>query len=350
MHEDIKRFLNDGVLAPSGENCQPWRFEVRDNSVSIFNVPEADQSLYNSKQKGSYMAHGALIENIVLSASSSGYLSTITLFPDSHNKNHTASIVFEKSDVQEDKLVHQIKERSTNRKSFTGEKLNDTEKQELLSSITSPLNELILVDDEDLRESLGTALAVNEQVLFENKKIHDFFYCHLIWDKKDEDKAGGFFIDTLEFLPHQLGAVKLFKNWTILSLLNRIVGVSKKIAKENGEKYSASGTFGAITMRQGDREAWIQAGRSMERVWLVATSLGLAFHPCNGTIYFMEHIQDNGDKEFSKKHSTLIRSAYEVITNSFGSKDNHIAFIFRIGKADAPSTRAKRLEPMIEFT
>ena len=37
----------------------------------------------------------------------------------------------------------------------------------------------------------------------------------------------------------------------------------------------------------------------------------------------------------------LIEKGYEV---------SGCAFIFRIGKADAPSTRAKRLEPMIEFT
>ncbi len=58
--EDIKKILEMAVYAPSGENCQPWRFEVRDSKIDIFNLPERDQSLYNHGQMASYFAHGVL--------------------------------------------------------------------------------------------------------------------------------------------------------------------------------------------------------------------------------------------------------------------------------------------------
>jgi len=47
MKEVIKKIIEAGIMAPSGENCQPWRFEVRGNKISIFNIPERDTSLYN---------------------------------------------------------------------------------------------------------------------------------------------------------------------------------------------------------------------------------------------------------------------------------------------------------------
>lgn len=45
--EDIKKILDAAVQAPSGENCQPWRFEIRDSEIRIFNISERDQSLFH---------------------------------------------------------------------------------------------------------------------------------------------------------------------------------------------------------------------------------------------------------------------------------------------------------------
>ena len=63
---DIKKILEAAVHAPSGENCQPWRFEIRGDEIGVFNLPKKDQSLYNEGQMASYVAHGALIENILI--------------------------------------------------------------------------------------------------------------------------------------------------------------------------------------------------------------------------------------------------------------------------------------------
>lgn len=349
MIKNIEKIINDGVLAPSGENCQPWKFRVDGNTLSVFNIPERDMSLYNSKQKGSYVAHGALLENIAISATSYGYTTRIQLFPDETVSTHVADVVFEEGIISQDPLYPYIKERCTNRKDFSGEKLHTEIKKEITESIGALPAFLSLIDQDHVLDVVGQALAVNERVLFENKRIHNFFYRHIIWDKKHEGDAGGFFIDTLEFLPHQLGAVKLFKHWTLLTLLNRILGVSKMISKENGQKYAQSGTFGAIIMNGKSNEDWVHAGMAIQRIWLTATKLGLSLHPCNGTIYFMEQIQDNGGKEFSKKHSTLIHSAYQDIVTGFDAEGKHIGFIFRIGKAEAPSARAKRIQPEVEF-
>ena len=80
--EDVTiKILEEAIYAPSGENCQPWKFAVDGSNVHIFNVPEADASLYNFEQRGSYVAHGALIENIVIVALKYGYKASVKLFP-----------------------------------------------------------------------------------------------------------------------------------------------------------------------------------------------------------------------------------------------------------------------------
>lgn len=353
MQNDILKIIEDGVNAPSGENCQPWRFEIDTNNVYIFNVEEADQSLYNSKQKGSYLAHGALIETMIISASYYGYITEVSLFPDTNNTTLVAILSFVASVKQEEILYPYIKERCTNRKDYTGKKLSTEEKNELCSSLNGRgVGAFTIIDDTEILPVLGSALAVNEKVLFENKYLHDFFYKHIFWNKKDEDKAGGFYIETLEFLPHQLKGVKLFKHWTILRLLNRFLKVSTMISKENGEKYTQGGTFGAVLIDGASNIDYVNAGRASQRVWLTATKLRIAMHPCNGVIYFMEQIRDNGGSEFSKEHHVLIEKAYADIRSSFSisTEKTVIPMIFRIGFAEKPSARSVRLKPVITVT
>jgi nitroreductase len=352
MSLPLVAILEDGVKAPSGENCQPWKFRVKENKVSVFNVPEADMSLYNTKQRGSYMAHGALLENISLSARHHGYVASIALFPNPHDETHVADIVFEQGDGVTSLLYDVIHTRCTNRKDFKKETLSDNEKSELVKAVESlSYNTFTIIDNEAHMQALGKALAVHEKVLFENKKMHDFFYDHILWDKADEEKAGGFYIDTLEFLPHQLKAVKLFKNWFLLTCFNALLKVSMMISKENGEKYAFGGAFGVIMMKKGGTSLeYVHMGMTMQRLWLTATKLGIAMHPCNGTLYLMSTIEEYGDKEFAHKHNNIIREAYNVILNTVAPGEKRIGFIFRMGKADSPTAVAKRLPPVIEYS
>ena len=102
----IKEIIRDGSLAPSGENCQPWRFFVKKNEIEIFNVSEADQSLYNSKQKGTYVSHGALIENIVISASKHGYDTDVQIFPLKNEPDLVSVISFRKTTQKMRLFIH----------------------------------------------------------------------------------------------------------------------------------------------------------------------------------------------------------------------------------------------------
>lgn len=351
MKLPIIKILEDGVRAPSGENCQPWKFRVVGEKLSVFNVPEADMSLYNTKQRGSYMAHGALLENISISAKYYGYESEIFFFPDPKNENHVADVIFTETEAVTLPLYDAIRARCTNRKDFKKEKLSKEDLSALSGAVESlSYNTFVVVDDEHSMKTLGQALSVHEKVLFENKKMHGFFFSHILWKKEDEKKAGGFFIDTLEFLPHQLPLVKLLKNWNLVAILNTILKISSKISKENGDKYAYGGTMGAILMKGATSLDYVHLGMSMQRVWLTATKLGIAMHPCNGTLYLMSHMEDSGSSDFSRKHEALVRSASADIALVFGlSSSGAISFIFRMGKADAPTAVAGRLHPVIEY-
>ena len=349
-NKDIQEIITESVFAPSGENCQPWKFAVDGSSIHIFNVLEADTSLYNFEQKGSYVAHGALIENIVIAALKYGYKASVKLFSINEEPNLVATLTLDSTNPRELPLYPHIAKRCTNRKDHAHQKLSDGQKKQLIETARETgLGELKIIDDEESLNILGKALAVNEQIIFENKKLHSFFYEHILWNEEDQGMAGGFYIKTLEFLPHQLKGVKLFKNWLILKILNKVGKVSRMIAKENAEKYANSGALAVVVAKGSSPEDFVNAGRVAERVWLKATELGLSVHPCTGTIYLTERIKGGGTDAFSQSHLETIKTAYSQIERTFGVKDKTIPMLFRIGYADEPSARSLRMKPNILF-
>ena len=108
--EHIKEILNIAVWAPSGDNSQPWRFEVRNEKLYIFNIPDRDNPILNFKQSGSYVAHGGLIENISIASPHFGYSANVSLFPDAQNKDLVASVSFENTDKKDHPLFNYIKQ------------------------------------------------------------------------------------------------------------------------------------------------------------------------------------------------------------------------------------------------
>ncbi len=353
MIEDIRTIVSDAVMAPSGENCQPWRFSLKDNVLTVFNVPDADRSVYNFKQKGSYFAHGALIENAFVSAAHHGYHIDLKYFDPENEQNCVSELTFIKKeenhnsdDFNYSTLYAFIRQRCTNRKEHTAVKLSHQQKEELNRAATYKGISCLKITDSisDLRQ-LGEAIAINDQVIFENKGLHDFFYEHIIWKDDEQKKSGGFYYKTLEFLPHQLKAVKLFKNWSILSVLNKFTSVSKKIGIENSKKYINSGAIAIIVSNGNSAIDYLNAGRLAQRVWLTATKLGLAVHPCTGTIYFMENIKGGNKNIFSKEQIKTITEGYDKIDKVFNINDQTIPMLFRLGFAKEPSAVSLRMAP-----
>jgi hypothetical protein len=350
MKEDIVKIIQDGIMAPSGENCQPWRFVVDNDQIYTYNIPEADTSLYNHGQKGSFVAHGALIENMYISSLRHGYDADIKIFPHENDPDLVSIITLRKTVPIDEPLYNYIERRHTNRKQHSNKKLTQDQKNFLLSTaVRMGLGDLHITDEPVSMKVLGEAMAVNEQIVFENKHVHQFFYDHLLWKSEDQNKAGGFYYKTLEFLPHQLRGVKMLKYRPVLKVLNKLAKISKKIAKENAEKYSDSAAIAIITVNGHSNKDYVDAGRLMERVWLEATKLGLSVHPCTGVLFFMESIKGGNDWAFSQEHKQMISNAYDSIETIFKVKGKAIPMMFRLGYSDEATARAKRLKPNLVF-
>ena len=127
MDPRIKTVLEYAIMAPSGDNCQPWRFAVDGLRVDLFNDPDQDRSLYNLKQRASLIAHGAFLENIRLSAPSVGLQSRIELLLEPDNEEQIATIYFSEGKIEQTDLFKAIPQRHTNREKYLPVKISDTQ-------------------------------------------------------------------------------------------------------------------------------------------------------------------------------------------------------------------------------
>lgn len=102
--ETIQKILEASINAPSGSNSQPWRFEFFDNELRIIATPEKDHPILNFRNRGTWVAHGALIENIIIAATHFGFKTKPHFFPDYRDPNLTAILEFKKDDLVSDPL------------------------------------------------------------------------------------------------------------------------------------------------------------------------------------------------------------------------------------------------------
>lgn len=350
MDQNVRKILEAAVQAPSGENCQPWRFRINPNEIQLFNEPLSDQSLYNWGQRGSAVAHGAALENITIAAAAIGYQANLELFPDPTNQNFIAKIKLIKQAPTDESLYPYIVQRTTNRKAYRLTPLTNSEMATLQSSAASiNSGQIFFTQDLDQIKILAAASSGNERVMFNNQFLHNFFFTHINWTKlEDETKKSGFYIKTLELPPPAKILFPIFRRWSVMSWLNRRLGFYQKIAKQNAKTYASAPAFGIITTLNNSAKSCVLAGRVFERLWLTVTKLGLSLQPLTGVLFFMRGIEAGKTSNFSSEQLLSIENDYQTIKKVFGLINEVVLLMFRIGHALPPTARASRY-PLEKF-
>src|SRR3989344_510834 len=338
MEQDLKEIINISIFAPSGDNSQPWRFKIKNNIMLVYNV-----NMY-----ASMVAIGALLENIKISATHFGYICEIKINNDL-SKNLVAECIFTRGSIEEDTLFKYIKERQTNRKPYKKDKISlDTINELRGCKSFSEINLKIKSETESIKK-LANICSINEQIVLENKKLHDFLFEHITWTEEEDTIKKGFYIKTLELNGPQGLAFKLLRSWKINKLLNKI-GISKFIARDNAKLYSQSGAILAVTTNKMNQISFLKTGMFAQRLWLIATKYNIYMQPLTGIIFLNHRVNDkNNQEQFEDEHVELIKTSYKKIEIIIESMGKFITIMFRLGYADKPSTRTKRQEAEIEL-
>jgi hypothetical protein len=348
--EECDKLLVLAAKAPSGDNAQPWKFVISENAIDIYNIPGKDSSPYNFKERGSFFAHGAVIENITILLSAAGYDAGIALFPDEDN-NHIARItITKKNEGRDEPFVDMIALRKTNRTPYKNISLADGHAEALIN-ITKEFGfgELHMIQDQKAIAKLAKILSLSDQLIFEDKAIHDAIFLSIRWTKEDEEAKKGLYIKTLELPPPAQVLFKLMKNWSLLRLLNQI-NISKFIASQSAKNYAASSAFGVITVPDTKKESFVRAGMLFQGIWLTATKEKLDVQPTTALAYLAQRIRENAPLDLSQVHQEQIIQAEKDIRRMFDINNGTIAMIFRMGYGKTPTAQSQKSIPEIVYS
>ncbi|MCK4623646.1 MAG: nitroreductase [Desulfuromonadales bacterium] len=343
MDERIEKLLQFAVTAPSGDNCQPWKFAVNDRQIKVFNVPGKDTSLYNFQQMASLVAHGALLENILIAAPSLGFMPKIEYFPDSGNPDLVATVELGEGERFEDPLLPWMLKRCTNRKKYDGIPLTEEQENALVHApYEVPKAKVRLETDPAKVKSLAAILANNDRLVFENSYLHNFLFEHIRWtDEEARQTSDGLDIKTLELKTPDSLVFKFFKYWPVVEKLNR-VGLSKMVAKQAEKLCLSASGVGIITVQGNSDEDFLLGGRVMQRVWLEATRLGLSFQPLAGIAFLMQRVSAGATGELAPQQVKLISDVGEKVSQLFYLDQEEVVMFFRVGRGGPPSARSLR--------
>ena len=347
ISQDAMTFLvKAGAQAPSGDNCQPWKFDMRENRIDLFLDPLKDESFFNVNQIASLISCGAVIENIKIAASALGLNTRIESFEPKKNDNQVAGIDLLPGGDQADPLSDQIWKRHTNRKFYDKKPLPQSVTDQLISSIEDfPETDLQVITDRKKMKKLAKMIFQVDRIRTEYRPLHD----HLMSMIRFTDQE---MIETRDGLPlKNLEAgiagelfLKMTKPWAVMNMMNRI-GVGRMVALHSYQGMVNSSGIGLLTVNGTSGIDFLKGGQALQRLWLTLTSLGLQMQPMTAiTLFYLRRFL-NGKGDFSKKHTAVLdrlEPEYKALFPKLNNDNPGQVMLFRFGFSDDVGCRTLR--------
>ena len=341
----ISAVVEAAILAPSGDNCQPWRFRWDGKDLRILFLAERAESLYDIRSVASWISLGAVITNMTLAAARLGFQMTVELFPTGESPGVAARVGFQAGAVAADPLAEAIAARCVNRRPFRRDPLPASVREELQAlAASSPGMRLSWIDTDPSKRRIATLAAQNDRILFENRELHDGVFRWIRWTRAEaERRRDGMPGDSLELSRFEQPGMRLLGSWRWARLAG-VLGITRGLPFRARQIYRRSGAVALLSVR-GDRpEDFVRGGEVLERIWLTATRYGIAFQPITGITFLLLRMRLTGGERLAAQHRVLLARIEEEFKRVFpdGAAESPI-MLFRLGLAPPPSGRALRL-------
>ena len=342
---EFMRLIDLGVLAPSADNLQPWKFKILDAQMDLYLDSKFTQNFCDENLLAPYLSAGAVIENLRVAASELAHNLLVSYFPDANDSKFVASLRLKHSGSNKHPHLTVIKKRLTNRK-FYSSKIIDSSIYENLRRLVQTESEfdLIWIQKTDPRyKRLCQLLGEADQLRFENKRLHEEFMQTMRFNKHDREQTrDGLDIRTLEAGPGSIFLFKLISSWKRLKCMNKL-GMSRIFNAYTHFQLQTSQACGLIISKKHAPINYVLGGETMEKLWHEVTLQNLALQPMEALPIFLIHLKEMGCHEFDQEQQTKLKKLKETFYSLFPIQEsNGLIFLFRIGYSRQPRIRSMR--------
>ena len=347
----MDQILDLARWAPSGDNTQPWRFEVLDElNLVVHGFDTRENCVYDLDGRPSQISLGALLETLDIAASGHGLTARATRRADMPENRPTFDVtLLPLARPTPDPLISAIPLRSVQRRPLRTRPLTDLERQTLEFAV-GPDHTILWF--ESLTERLRWA-----SLLWQNAglrlRLPEAFEVHrrvIQWDARYSpdripDQALGVDRMTLAMMRRAM------RSWERIDFLNTWVGgtIAPRLMMDWLPALACAAHV-AIIARQppGLIDDYVAGGRAVQRFWLTATRLGLQHQPAVTPLVFARYVREG--RAFTTSHVLLGEAAKLAgrLEAILGGKASSTVWLGRIGAGSPALSRSVR-RPLSEL-
>ncbi len=255
--EKLAFLLNYAILAPSSHNSQPWKFNVTNDSILIFADKSRWLQVADANRREQFISIGCALENLVIAAEHFGYNCSVSYFPGPEDLVATVSLLANSTAPSNSRLFYAITSRQTNRNPFEPQTISKADLEIIRSFCTDPDVGIFITDDSAVRRSFLDLVVQANGILYSDVNY------------KSE-------------LGRWLGQGVMGPTG-LQAKMAQIAVVFLDMGPEQTEKdallINSTPYLGFISTANNDSISSVKAGRTLERFWLCATTLGISLHP-----------------------------------------------------------------------
>jgi nitroreductase len=347
LPQPIADILDLARWAPSGDNTQPWRFEVADErhfSVHAFDTRE--HCVYDLDGHPSQIALGALLETLAIAASAHGLRAVFSRRSDAPDTHPVYRVeLTPESRLSPDPLLPWVTRRSVQRRPMRTTPLTPAQRQALQHAVGEDYG-VRWFEDGAARWRMARLMFANAKLRLTLPEAYTVHRDIIAWrarfsEDKVPDQALGLDAVTLRLMRWIMGSwqrVKFFNTWLAGHLTPRI------------ELDLLPGLFCAAHFALVARKAphtlddYVAAGRAVQRFWLTAASLGLQLQPELTPLIFGRYVREGVPfSRMAGAGDTAAKLAGRLSTILQDVPVSQVAFLGRIGNGKAATSRSLRL-------
>lgn len=345
-----RRLVSDAIQAPSGGNCQPWRWLANQGQLYLFLDRARSEMPFDPDCLGGLVGLGAAAENLILSAHAASLHVVCDMFPNQDNPELVARFRFTcNPDPLAERNWHNelhsmVGVRRTNRKLCSRHPLRTGDLEALTAAIRSVPDTDVrwLLSDEELNEC-GRLLGIGDRLSFLTKRFNHFLVNEIRWTPQEAaNKRDGISLESLGLSPTDQAGFQLCRDWATLDLVRRIGG-GCGLERASCKAIAAASAAGLITTPGKNPAAYFAGGRAMERMWLTATQRHIAIHPMTTLIYALSHVRNGGRSDLDTDTQKALLSLYPRYQRLFPASDGRAdVLLFRLSYAEQTTQRSLR--------
>lgn len=343
----IERILDKARWAPSGDNDQPWRFEILDDHHLVIHGSDTRQwCVYDLDGTSSQIALGALIETLCIAASAEGMRAEPILRGDSPEQSPLIDVALvPDAGVNAHPLLPFVHTRVTQRLPLTTRPLSARQKQALENAVGSGYRVLWL-EGSGARRRMASLLFHNAHIRLTTPEAFEVHRKNIEWgvryseDRIPEEALG---IDK----PTRVIMRWALQGWRRVQFLNRFLAGTwlPRLQMDWRTALGCAAHFVIIAEKPlQDIADYIDGGRAMQRFWLEATRQGLQFQPEMTPVIFSRYVAQSRIFTSVVQEQALAERLAVQLSELLGAEAGPLQRVYmgRVGFGPTPKSRSVR--------